>query len=331
LQKVPVDPVKFYADYQLNWAALIPPLRRGRFLIEEAQNLSIHGDAPKFFVKAKEYREGHPTRGPGDWPKYIAKVGSKWYPIESITERLIARIGECFAFVVAESDLRMIGRQVRFMSRYFLRPQEQLAHGVEIFAQYVEDRAMIEEIAASRLEQEFYTFQTVSKMIAATFPRQCDLIMVGLVEMIAYDAIVGNNDRHPANWGIVVGVRRDVEPRFSPIFDTARGLFWNCSEGTVRRMAKEPAAFDAYVRKCYPQIGWDGVRRVNHFELIQRIWGEFPQYRPVLARLTDGMGVAAACRVVVGEFGHLLSNERLTLIQKCLTRRHELFCASLHD
>jgi HipA-like C-terminal domain len=329
LRAPPVDPIKYYADYQLNWAALIPPLRPGRYIVEDAQDLSIHGDAPKFFVRVKEYQKGRRSRGPRDWPKYIAKVGSKWYPVESITEQLIGTVGECYGFAVARSDLRMIGYQVRFMSRYFLMRNELLTHGVEIFAQHVQDRKMIEEIAENRLEQEFYTFQTIFAMITAAFPEHHGSIMDGLVAMIAYDALVGNNDRHPANWGVVVGVERGTPIRFSPIFDTARALFWNSTEEAVRRISKVAASFDRYVRKCYPQIGWDGVQRIDHFELIDRIWQGYPQYRPVLKRFATGTLLASVCKEVPARFAHLLSEERLALVERCLRRRHEMYCATV--
>jgi hypothetical protein len=96
VKRIPItqEPIKFMADFQRNWSTLIEPLKRDKYLVESTNELSIHGDAPKCFLRIKEYTEGRVNNRPGLWPKYIAKVGSKWYPIESITEHLIGRIGQ---------------------------------------------------------------------------------------------------------------------------------------------------------------------------------------------------------------------------------------------
>ncbi len=56
--------------------------------------------------------------------------------------------------------------------------------------------------------------QTIDDAIAGRFPEEHANIMRRLVEMISFDALVGNNDRHPANWGIVVELKGARAPRF---------------------------------------------------------------------------------------------------------------------
>jgi hypothetical protein len=112
--------IKHLADYQKDWRRLIPSLRK--FELEPVKFLSIPGDAPKDFITDGEYRPGHRSRRHRR-ESYIAKVGSKFYPIESITEHLNTRIGQAFGLFIADSKLRMIDGQVRFMSKYFLDRQ----------------------------------------------------------------------------------------------------------------------------------------------------------------------------------------------------------------
>src|SRR5690349_8608814 len=117
--RVPPSKVKYHADHQQNWGALVEPLPRGRHTIADAATmLWIPGDAPKNFIRIREYDQGirRPTHPISRWVGYIAKVGSKWYPIESITEHLLTRIGEVLGVRVAQSQLRMVGGQVRFLS-----------------------------------------------------------------------------------------------------------------------------------------------------------------------------------------------------------------------
>lgn len=88
--------------------------------------LSIPGDAPKDFIRDSKHRPGHRTRRQR-FERYIAKVGSRFYPNESITDQLLTRIGQSFGLSIADSKLRLIDGQVRFLSRYFLdKNNEQL-------------------------------------------------------------------------------------------------------------------------------------------------------------------------------------------------------------
>ena len=117
---------------------------------------------------------------------YIAKVGSKWYPIESVTEHLITRIGQTAGLCIADSQLRIVGNQVRFLSRFFLKKGELLYHGFDLFVQAL-GREIVEQIAASRDEPNFYTYHTIREAILDRFPTQFERIMRGLTEMIAFD------------------------------------------------------------------------------------------------------------------------------------------------
>ena len=61
------------------------------------------GDAPKDFIKAYFYKKGHIRAN--NWCYYIAKVGHKHYPIESITEYLLNNIGQIFGMNMQETGL----------------------------------------------------------------------------------------------------------------------------------------------------------------------------------------------------------------------------------
>jgi len=84
------------------------------------------GEAPKSFIRVYDYQKGSIQRksNSASWPLYIAKTGHKWYPLESITEHLIARIGTVLGLNMAHSRLVNAGGQVRFLSKYFLNPEK---------------------------------------------------------------------------------------------------------------------------------------------------------------------------------------------------------------
>src|SRR5215213_1273535 len=182
--------IRYAADYQLGWARLIPALKN--YTLDRVDFLSIAGDAPKDFITDSEYRPGHRSRRQRR-ESYIAKVGSKFYPNESITEHLLTRVGQIYGMRIAESKLRLIDGQVRFMSKYFLnRQSEQLTHGAEIYELCL-GKENYKEIADNKAERDFFTFQITCEEINNAFPSHGEKIMAGYVEMLTFDALIGHN------------------------------------------------------------------------------------------------------------------------------------------
>lgn len=319
IRKKHLKEIKYKSDYQIEWNKYIPELKN--FDLQSVDFLSISGDAPKDFITDKEYRPGHRSRrNPKD--KFIAKVGSKYYPIESIIEQLITRIGQCFRLRIADSKLRIVDGQVRFLSKYFLKSGEQLTHGAEIF-EYSLGKENYAKLSEKKEEAGYFTFQMACEAIKVLFPDDEEKIVRSYVEMLAFDAIIGHNDRHPYNWGVVVPIFRNRTPRFAPVFDTARALFWNIPEEKVVKMLKNKAQFESYVKKCSPPICWDKRNEVDFFELIALIWKEFPFCREHIEKFLDIGKLEEIGNVLDKEFGDLLSAERRELIKRCLHLRQD--------
>lgn len=300
-----------------NWRSVIPPLRPGRHVV--VTDRSIIGDAPKSFVRVYEYESGGRDR-PSRWPAYIAKVGHKWYPCESITEQLMTRLGQAMGLRMADSRLMRSGDQIRFMSRYFLREKESLVHGAEILEQHLGDEAFVDQVQEERLETELFTFSVLCTAVRAVFPDQAEAILNEFVRMIGFDAIVGNQDRHLYNWGVVVHAEGRRPPRFSPIFDTARGLFWNTSDqGLVKYRSDQSLA--TYVQRGCPLIGVDGTTEPNHFDLVDHVASCSEEYRSVLVELCGRQHLDRALGVLDSDFDRLLSKDRREAIGRCLDMR----------
>ncbi|WP_299112887.1 hypothetical protein [uncultured Winogradskyella sp.] len=96
------------------------------------KDVAVTGDAPKDIIRYYEY--GHSLKiKTKKWPIYIAKLGHKYYPLESITEQLISDVGKWYGFNLADSKICSIGGQIRFLSRYFLKKHtDELYHGADM-------------------------------------------------------------------------------------------------------------------------------------------------------------------------------------------------------
>lgn len=293
------------------------------------KDITLTGDAPKGFVRLYEYeRDGKVRRNnPGTWPLYIAKTGHKWYPIESITEHLLNRLGEVFGIRMAKSKLGVINGQLRFLSRYFLDvKKETLAHGAEIFAGFLEDQAFVESIEQANLSRSFFTLQFVEMAVEKAFPQEKDTIMNDLVKLLLYDAMVGNNDRHFFNWAVIQPFDKRERARFSPVYDTARGLFWNASDEQLAMRIRQKDV-DRYVKKycdgSKPKLGWNDAGDLNHFRMVKEIFdNQFYITQEEIRNLFRQEMLAAMKETIKKEFGRFFSKERLLMINECLNYRY---------
>ena len=295
------------------------------------KGVTLTGDAPKGFVRLYDYQQGGKVRrqNPKTWPLYIAKTGHKWYPVESITEHLLNRLGCVFGIKMADSKLAVINGQLRFLSRYFLDVQkETLVHGAEIFAGYLEDQAFVESVEEANLSRKFFTLQFVEKAVTKAFPHDKNAIIKDLVKLLLFDAMVGNNDRHFFNWAVIQPFDKHKEARLSPVYDTARGLFWNASDEqlSMRIRQKDVARYvKKYCDGSKPKLGWIDAGDLNHFRMVKGIYdNQFYISNEEIRYLFRSDMLTAMKDTIKNEFGHLLSRERLFMINECIDYRYKM-------
>jgi len=350
-----------YSDFVLPRSAKIQVLKQEHYCVVEGY--SIMGEAPKSFIRVYEgetqsqlkiaatkspqksrhlhftkfYRTENKLKLPTNmgnlntWTLYLAKTGHKWYPIESITEHLIARVGAVLGLNMAKSRLVKVSGQVKFLSKYFLNPEQgqELVHGIDILAAYVDDRAFVEEIAVKKKERVFFTLEDTVAAIEQVFPSELTTILESFFIMLCFDAWVGVQDRHFQNWGVVRDIYGEKPPYFSPIYDSARGLFWNQTENKISEWAKakqfEQQA-ENQIKNSVPQFTLRERQKINHFDLAEvLLCDEFLPLKSVACKIFTDEGLNRVQRMIRREFRQLLSRNRVNLICKCLEIRHHKF------
>lgn len=293
--------------------------------------ISITGDAPKALVRIYDYQNDSYIRKskPCTWPMYIAKTGHKWYPIESLTEYLLNQLGQIFGLKMAESGIVQISGQIRFLSRYFLNYScEELVHGADIFAGYVNDKDFVVDIEKEQLSRDLFTLQFVENSFESFFPFQKEELMSEFVRLLLFDALVGNNDRHFYNWGVIRRLDESNSPTFSPIYDTARGLFWNVSEDRLKwrhslKNEEKKRYITKYANDSKPKIGWEGESNINHFKLVEKIYkNEFYLSKIQQKELFLHANFERMLLAIQRDFKKYFSNERICLISSLLEHRY---------
>jgi hypothetical protein len=264
---------------------------------------------------------------PATEDKYVAKLGGRNSDLEVATEYAIFLIGRTLGAHSADARLARYQGRLRFLSRYFLNDDEELAHGVELFRELYEDVDAV--LKDAEREQRLFAVQAVQAVFGAHFLDQADAIFRDFVAMLVHDAIIGLMDRHPENWGVIVSRGRDHIPRFAPLFDSARGLFCDETDEHFRKHYFGPMgqkALDRYVAGGRPLVGWQGAslggrKYIRYPELISRIYWMYPKMRSMIDDILgrfDHRAVRAALDQGVDD---LLSPARRAFILTTLRRR----------
>ena len=226
---------------------------------------------------------------------------------------------------------------VRFLSRYFLPKKNQaLMHGLEVIARSfeMEPEELRREIPAARAkEREFFTVDLIDQVLdhIGRTDEQRRALRDGFARMMAFDALIGANDRHPENWGLVYDILEPTEFTFAPVYDTARGLFWNSADS---RLAAEDERgnrqqfIERYAVHSRPLISADtepegGLEKPNHFDVIKHMIERDETIRGTPIRSVIGAFSADKCRRMLhSKFGRLFSRRRLEYIDGLLRFRH---------
>jgi len=306
----------------------LPNIKRKYYRI--IKGTSVGGDAPKELLRVYEYVSGkRKIDKPSKWPIYIAKTGHKWYPNESITEFLLNRLGCCLGLNMAESKLCYINGQLRFLSKLFRHDKLQLLeHGAELYWGYLSDKDFVEQVEAKQMAREFFTISFTHETFKSIYPHQADDLFMDFVRMLVFDAIIGNNDRHFYNWAILKHLEGRHQPKFSPIYDTARALFWNRSEEHLKKIVKDENQFkqmlNNYVTRSKPKIGLEKNSQCNHFDLIKALNGnKFYGTKDIVNGFINRDNAKKCIELINDEFSTILSEERILVITKCLSLRFE--------
>jgi hypothetical protein len=298
---------------------------------------TVGGDAPKDLIRLYTYGEGR-KNNPKTWKKYIAKIGHKWYPNESITEHYLTVVGKCFGIKIANSKVILAEDYVRYLSEHFHNDEQTLNHGANILSRFIneETNEWIDELYKNKALKKEINIVDVLDAIKKIFPEEHSEIFNSFFHMLLFDALTGNNDRHYYNWGIISHIKNEHKPYFSPVYDTARGLLWNQSDEKVISLQKELSNPDNkkvenYVLNSVPKISVPKNGKCNHFELIEFLKENKYFNNEHKSVWTNHKFLDEAIVKLNSEFEHLFIKERREVIRFVLDLRFNKIAEILNN
>jgi hypothetical protein len=122
-------------------------------------------------------------------------------------------------------------------------------------------------------------------------------LIAPLSRILAFDAWIGNGDRHAGNWAVITGPRG---ARFAPMFDPAACLGVEMTDERLELVLSSDDHFERYIAKCGSGFGGglpDGRTGIPMREALELLaeWPEWsdtiselaPRFRSLLSEVPD--------------------------------------------
>lgn len=276
---------------------------------------------------------------------YIAKLGGRNNDLEVMTEQAIFLVGRSLGVTVADARIGRYAGRLRFMSQYFLdlAGSEELVHGMQLFNALYDETTVREVLHDEAREQSLFSVQAVKAAFGAHYFHYGagieDELFCGFVSMLTHDAIIGVQDRHHENWGVIV--EREVggrAPRFAPLYDSARGLFCTDHDAALKAKFAGPRGsqrLDGYVQRARPLVGFDGLaprgrNYITHDQLIGAVFRAYPEQRDRIDGILQSYDWRRVGETLRTQLPGLCSAPRRALILTCLRRRVRAIYRAIH-
>lgn len=118
---------------------------------------------------------------------------------------------------------------------------------------------------------EFHTIENIKKCLDKLDQK----LFFDFIKIMVFDALVGEQDRHGENWGIISS---NGKYKISPLYDNSCNLLREFyDEKMAEKYYSGQKDFDNYIRKSRTLIFNENGKKYKHFELIEKLYTVFPE------------------------------------------------------
>lgn len=217
----------------------------------------------------------HPT----NYTLHYFKEPKEKYPWEFWNEIIAYQVGKNLGFDVLEYCPAILDGLGGCLSPSMIKGfTEELMHGQQLLIR------ILPEFETKKGTD--HTFQLVEEYFKSE-PTYTPLLK-DFIEMLVFDSIIGNRDRHQQNWALIreinfktpffSSIRKkksvflDVTGRFSPLFDNGNCLAYNIVEANIDNFLSNNNALEKYLfwEKAVSHLKWFGGS-LTHIDLLKKV------------------------------------------------------------
>lgn len=242
---------------------------------------------------------------------------------EYVSEHLAHRIGDILGIETADVELGFYNGRIGSMSYLINREDEAVVEGAVFITGLHPDYDL--ELMRETESGRYYCFDQFLEITTEEY-------FVGKwIEMMLFDYLTGNTDRHQNNWAFLIKLRNkekeNLRYRFCPLYDNGSSLCSYVNESDIDAfLGRDKNRFDALVdRKSRSMIRIDGFNKTKptHREVIEYLVQRYPYAftfsRDIIERMSDKV---ITC--LVGQYSEILTENRIELIKKFLLTKVQM-------
>lgn len=269
-------------------------------------------------------------RSEKDWLIYKNMIGLFKYPkseytTEHISEKLASDIAALLDIPCAKIDIGMYSGRIGSMSYIINKANERLVEGVsvissdEFFPGYDEYRLY------DNVSKWYYSLNIVLPVIKE------NKLEKEFFEMLIFDALIGNTDRHHSNWAFLTTDSKKY--RFCPLYDNGSSLCCYINESDIDNyLGKDLNRFKALITtksRSRIRINPESKKEPTHSEVLKFIYSskEYNKYCISIVKKISQRLTKTNVENILREYpDSILTIKRKKLISKFLLGKAELIC-----
>lgn len=208
--------------------------------------------------------------------RYLFKHSVKRHPDQFWAEIIAYQIGVMMeipvppAFVAYDSDNDVCGALIEWFVDYPGQPEERFVAGGDI---------MVSQVAGfERKKGRQHNFLSIEKYFTALDKAGCRVAewLACWCDMLLFDALIGNTDRHQDNWGLL-WMQDYLCVRLAPVFDNGTSLGYEILESKMANFSN-PARMQTYIDKGRHHLRWhiDDEQQCQHVDLLVQLLKKHP-------------------------------------------------------
>lgn len=250
---------------------------------------------------------------------------------EYVSEHLAHKIGEILDVSTAEVEIGKYDGRIGCMSYIVCEPNEVLQEGIGfISGKYPNFNA---ETMQDEEDGRYYCLEHILNSVPKNVPNKI------WIEMMLFDFLIGNTDRHQSNWALLfkvtLGEKIEFRIRQCPLYDNGSSLCCYANKEQVTKLlGKDKLCFEAFVdTKSLSMIRLDGTdkKRPTHRTVIKYLIEKYPVARDIAMNFLEKLD-KKTYQALIDEYPEeIVSTQKKELIKRYISRKLEIMESVLKE